>query len=108
MKCLVCGEIFDSSIETCPVCGVGAENFVPVASQDTDFCRNTEERFVILGGGTAALQAAKASVGGAFKHPAILEFRGPLGPITIKTNHEDVKMVLPVRIREADDGADIS
>lgn len=60
VKCLVCGEIFDSSIETCPVCGVGAENFVPVASQDTDFCRNTEERFVILGGGTAALQAAKA------------------------------------------------
>ena len=36
-----------------------------------------------------------------------LEFRGPLGPITIKTNHEDVKMVLPVRIREADDGADV-
>lgn len=60
VKCLVCGEIFDSSMETCPVCGVGPENFVPVASQDTDFCRNTEERFVILGGGTAALQAAKA------------------------------------------------
>ena len=55
----------------------------------------------------SALQAAKASVGGAFKQPAILEFRGPIGPITIKTNREDVKMVLPVRIREADDGADI-
>ena len=56
----------------------------------------------------SALQAAKASVGGAFKQPAILEFRGTLGPITIKTNHEDVKMVLPVRIREADDGTDVS
>lgn len=56
----------------------------------------------------SALQAAKASVGGAFKQPAILEFRGPIGPITIKTNHEDVKMVLPVRIREADNGTDIS
>lgn len=55
----------------------------------------------------SALQAAKASVGGAFKQPAILEFRGPIGPITIKTNCEDVKMILPVRIREADDGADI-
>lgn len=55
----------------------------------------------------SALQAAKASVGGAFKQPAILEFRGPIGPITIKTNHEDVKMILPVRIREADNGADI-
>ena len=56
----------------------------------------------------STLQAAKASVGGAFKQPAILEFRGPIGPITIKTNREDVKMVLPVRIKEADDGADIS
>lgn len=56
----------------------------------------------------SALQAAKASVGGAFKKPVILEFRGPIGPITIKTNREDVKMVLPVRIREADNGADVS
>lgn len=55
----------------------------------------------------SALQAAKASVGGAFKQPAILEFRGPIGPITIKTNREDVKMVLPVRIREADNGDDV-
>lgn len=55
----------------------------------------------------SALQAAKASAGGAFKQPAILEFRGPIGPITIKTNREDVKMILPVRIREADNGADI-
>ena len=60
VKCLVCGEIFDSDMETCPVCGVGPENFVPVASQETDFRKDTEERFVILGGGTAALQAAKA------------------------------------------------
>ena len=60
VKCLVCGEIFDSSIETCPVCGVGRENFVPVDSQDTGFRMDTMEKFVILGGGTAALNAAKA------------------------------------------------
>lgn len=60
VKCVVCGEIFDSSVETCPVCGVGRENFVPVDDPDTGFRKNTEERFVILGGGTAALQAAKA------------------------------------------------
>ena len=35
-----------------------------------------------------------------------LEFRGPIAPITIKTNREDVKMVLPVRIKEADNGSD--
>ena len=28
VKCLVCGEIFDSSLEVCPVCGVGRENFM--------------------------------------------------------------------------------
>lgn len=60
VKCLVCGEIFDSSFETCPVCGVGAENFVPVDNPDTGFRLPTEERFVILGGGTAALNAVKA------------------------------------------------
>lgn len=60
VKCLVCGEIFDSSMETCPVCGVSAENFVPVESMDTGFRMDTMERFVILGGGTAALNAAKA------------------------------------------------
>ena len=54
----------------------------------------------------SALQAAKASVGGTFKQPAIQEFRGPIAPITIKTNREDVKMVLPVRIKEADNGSD--
>lgn len=60
VKCLVCGEIFDSSMKTCPVCGVGPENFVPVDSMDTDFRMDTMEKFVILGGGTAALNAAKA------------------------------------------------
>lgn len=60
VKCLVCGEIFDSSLKTCPVCGVGPENFVPVDSMDTGFRMDTMEKFVILGGGTAALNAAKA------------------------------------------------
>ncbi len=60
VQCIVCGEIFDSSMETCPVCGVGPENFVPVDDPDTGFRQNTEEKFVILGGGTAALNAAKS------------------------------------------------
>ena len=60
VKCVVCGEIFDSSMETCPVCGVGAEYFVPVADPDTGFRLHEAKKFVILGGGTAALNAAKA------------------------------------------------
>ena len=47
-------------METCPVCGVGAENFVPVEDRDTGFRKDSEEKFVILGGGTAALNAAKS------------------------------------------------
>lgn len=46
----------------------------------------------------SALQAAKASVGGSFKNPVVLEFRGPLEPILLRTNEKDIKMVLPVRI----------
>ena len=59
VKCLVCGEIIPSNSEVCPVCGVGEENFVPVADPDTGFRKASEEKFVILGGGTAALNAAK-------------------------------------------------
>ncbi len=60
VKCLVCGEIFDSSLEVCPVCGVGRENFVPVEAEETDFVNNTQEYYVILGNGTAGFNAAKA------------------------------------------------
>ena len=47
----------------------------------------------------SALQAAKTSVGGTYKTPVILEFRSPLEPVLLRTNKEDVKMVLPVRIK---------
>ena len=60
VKCLVCGEIFDASLETCPVCGVGRENFVDVEIEEVTHHLDTLEKFVILGGGTAALNAAKA------------------------------------------------
>lgn len=60
VKCLVCGEIFDSSIETCPVCGVGKENFVPVDVEETSFRNDTQNFYVILGNGAAGLSAAKA------------------------------------------------
>ena len=60
VKCLVCGEIFDSSIEVCPVCGVGKENFVPVEAEETGYVNDTEEYYVILGNGAAGFNAAKA------------------------------------------------
>lgn len=60
VKCLVCGEIFDASLDICPVCGVGRENFVPVEVEESGFTNNTEEFYVILGNGAAGFNAAKA------------------------------------------------
>jgi flavorubredoxin/NADPH-dependent 2,4-dienoyl-CoA reductase/sulfur reductase-like enzyme len=60
VKCLVCGEIFDSSLEICPVCGVGKENFVPVSEEENHFVNNTKDFYVIIGNGAAGLSAAKA------------------------------------------------
>ena len=60
VKCLVCGEIFDSSLEVCPVCGVGKENFVPVEAEDTGYRKDTQNLYAIIGNGAAGLNAAKA------------------------------------------------
>ena len=60
VKCLVCGEIFDSSLEVCPVCGVGKENFVPVEAEETSYRRDTQNLYAIIGNGAAGLNAAKA------------------------------------------------
>ena len=60
VKCLVCGEIFDASLEVCPVCGVGKENFVPVEEEETGYRNDSKNFYVILGNGAAGFQAAKA------------------------------------------------
>ncbi|MGI6070822.1 MAG: FAD-dependent oxidoreductase, partial [Blautia sp.] len=60
VKCLVCGEIFDSSLEICPVCGVGRENFVPVEVEESSYREDSQEFYVILGNGAAGFYAAKA------------------------------------------------
>src|SRR5471030_616531 len=60
VKCLVCGEIFDSSLEICPVCGVGKENFIPVEVDESDYKKNTNEIYLILGNGAAGISAATA------------------------------------------------
>ena len=61
-KCLVCGEIVYSTEppESCPVCGVGPEQFVEVPMEEVQFKSEEEEKFLIIGGGIAALTAAEA------------------------------------------------
>jgi flavorubredoxin/NADPH-dependent 2,4-dienoyl-CoA reductase/sulfur reductase-like enzyme len=60
VKCLVCGEIFDSSLEICPVCGVGKENFILVEVDENNYNKDTNEIFLILGNGAAGISAATA------------------------------------------------
>lgn len=45
-----------------------------------------------------ALQSAKASNGGSFREPVILELRSPTAPIILKTGGENIKVVLPIRL----------
>lgn len=60
VKCLICGEIFDSSLEKCPVCGVGREFFEPYEEEQATVKKNTQEVYVILGNGAAGVSAAEA------------------------------------------------
>ena len=47
-----------------------------------------------------ALDAARISAGGICKTACVLEFRSPLEPVIIRTNSNDIKMVLPVRLTD--------
>ncbi len=60
VKCMVCGEVFDASLGACPVCGVGPDKWTEAPDTSTSFGRDTQERFLIIGGGPGALYAAKA------------------------------------------------
>ena len=60
VKCLVCGEIFDASLELCPVCGVGPDKWVEVEMEEISYQNNTGKHYLILGGGVAAVSAAGA------------------------------------------------
>ena len=77
VKCLVCGAIFDSSLEICPVCGVGTEHFVPVDDDDNGYKNNTENFYLILGNGAAGISAAEA-----------IRQRDKTGSITMISNEE--------------------
>lgn len=48
----------------------------------------------------AALKAAKVSCGGFIKNPIVLEFRSPSSPILLRTNDDDIKMVMPFRLND--------
>lgn len=62
-KCTVCGAIFEGEEPPvpCPICKAGKEAFVQIEeASGKPFYKDTDDRFVIVGGGFAALEAAKA------------------------------------------------
>ena len=60
VKCLVCGEIFDATLGACPVCGVGLEQCQPVDEEEITYRRDTNRRYLIIGGCSAGVAAAEA------------------------------------------------
>lgn len=60
-KCTVCGEVINGEYapEDCPVCGVGSDKFIEVTKENDLFENDTNERFIIVGGGPAGTIAAE-------------------------------------------------
>ncbi len=58
-KCIVCGEVVEGPKppESCPVCGVGPEQFVEITTSDAAFESNKKEHFIIIGNGAAGTSA---------------------------------------------------
>jgi len=62
-KCTVCGEIFEGALppKRCSVCGAGQEAFVEYVPERVTFTSDKKVRIAIVGGGIAAVAAAKAA-----------------------------------------------
>lgn len=89
VKCLVCGEIFDASLGICPVCGVGLDQCVPVEEDEVVFRRDSDTRYVILGGGIAAVSAADA-----------IRQRDQTGPIILFSMEDELPIRRPMLTKD--------
>lgn len=60
-KCLVCGYIHegDEPPASCPVCGVGPDQFTEIMVSDTGFVSDKAESFIIIGNGAAGTTACE-------------------------------------------------
>lgn len=61
-RCLVCGQVFEGAEPPapCPVCGAGRSAFEPQPPEEETPGRDTNRRFVAIGGGAAGLECVKA------------------------------------------------
>ena len=95
VKCAICGDVFDASEPVCPVCGVGPEHYVPVEEGQAVEKHNTDQHYLILGAGTAALNAAKA-----------IRDRDETGTITLVADEEELPYKRPQLTKHMFDGTD--
>ena len=95
VKCAICSEIFDAGAEKCPVCGVGPEHFVPVEEEEAIERHDSDNRYLILGAGTAALNAAKA-----------IRDRDATGTITMVSEEDELPYKRPQLTKHMFDGTD--
>lgn len=60
-RCIICGEIYPGVLppEVCPACGVGSDLFELYEEEIINFNSTKDEKFVIVGGGVAAMTAAQ-------------------------------------------------
>lgn len=59
-KCLVCGEIIEGpKPESCPICGVGPEQFVAVEQESVSVMSIENKKIIVVGSGIAALSACE-------------------------------------------------
>jgi rubredoxin len=61
-RCAVCNQVFDGENPptSCPICGAGVSAFEKIYEASGEYKKDTDEAFVIVGGGIAALETAKA------------------------------------------------
>lgn len=61
-KCTVCQQVFEGQTPPvpCPVCGAGEDAFVEAAPSKEAFRADTGDKFLLVGGGVATVEAAKA------------------------------------------------
>lgn len=89
-KCVVCSAVFEGTLppEICPVCKAGREAFVPHTPEIVEFKKDTNEKFLIIGSGAAAVSAAES-----------IRKRNATTAIKIVTAETDLPYFRPVLIR---------
>lgn len=60
-KCIICGAVVegDTPPDSCPVCGVGPEQFVEIVEEEVEFKSTKDEIFLIIGNGAAGTSACE-------------------------------------------------